>query len=180
MSWERHYNPTEEAMEKYKPWKFDDKFYKDETAEKVKKAEIELLVYCMEDHSKDYTPSVIEQLKFYLIYINSVVEDNTKSYIYKTWRENNKLEFYSDSIQYDNADDFIKDNLEDLVLLCKVVKTDDYFRQDSNFYEKVRDLREKIEYFTNSFHDIFIQKVEEDLKEFYEDPYTELKEELTN
>ena len=180
MSWERHYNPTEEAMEKYKPWKFDDKFYKDETAEKVKKAEIELLVYCMEDHSKDYTPSVIEQLKFYLIYINSVVEDNTKSYIYKTWRENNKLEFYSDSIQYDNADDFIKDNLEDLVLLCKVVKTDDYFRQDSNFYEKVRDLREKIEYFTESFHNIFIQKVEEDLKEFYKDPYAELKEELTN
>ena len=180
MSWERHYNPIEEAMEKYKPWKFDDKFYKDETAEKVKKAEIELLVYCMEDHSKDYTPTVIEQLKFYLIYINSVVEDNTKSYIYKTWRENNKLEFYSDSIQYDNADDFIKDNLEDLVLLCKVVKTDDYFRQNSNFYEKVRDLREKIEYFTNSFHDIFIQKVEEDLKEFYKDPYTELKEELTN
>ena len=60
------------------------------------------------------------------------------------------------------------------------MKTDDNFRQDSNFYEKVRDLREKIEYFTNSFHAIFIQKVEEDLKEFYKDPYTELKEELTN
>lgn len=183
MSWESHYHPTAEAMEKYKPWQYGEKFYKDETESHVREAELELLVYCLEDHSNDSTHSVIQSLSFMLRYLANTIQANEVAFAYDRWvKENGDLWYSGRNFDqaYESIEEIIDKELTMFVLFAKVIKTDSYFDPKSKFYEKKHEIIDCIGEFKEQVGNRVIHEITNDLKDFYEDPYAELKEELTN
>ena len=178
MSYEVHYHPTEEAMEKYKPWQYDEKFYKDETQDRVKTAELELLVYCLENHSEDLTYKVINQIKLFLQIIGQTIEEQEKAKAYDNWKKEGELWYCGRDFEntWESIDDFIDLYLSTFTILAKVVPTANYFEVESEFFDKQKEIECRIEGFSDSVRDSVINKITEDLKEFKENPYSDLEE----
>jgi len=167
MGYQVTFTPTEEAMEKYKPWQKEKPSHTDSLVTIMK---YEIISYCM--NNKEEMPSkVIKQLGFHLRSLQSAIEAEEKANAYFRWKEDKDhqlwycgWEFSRDS-QF-NKEDLMQDYIERLFILANLVETPNYFTDHENFFTKYKDITEDVDAFIELIQDITIHNIIDDLDEF--------------
>ncbi len=166
MGYEIDFIPTKEFIEeKIKPL----------MAYKLKPTEIpitetEILVYVMKNGEE--TRSVMNHLYFQLKYLRESVRMATIQDAIKQFESEGRIwycgwEYAKDSYSQD-IDDVTNNVIRTFTLLKQTVPTADYFKDGDHYYEKVNEIEEQLEYFTDTCRDATIYEIMDLLRPFVE------------
>ena len=157
------FKPTEEQMSSYKPYN-ENPYITDIYYERSQ--EIDILTQCMSNTEKTMTliDDLCSKIKLYEFAVRETARHNVYSW-YKN-SDNGTLEIpYNTSMSKEEIIDTTYDIVEDLVLFTKAIKCDDYFDQNSNFFEIKSEIKGKLEYLREIFYDDEVNKITESLKD---------------
>ena len=166
MGYQATFTPTEEAMEKYKPAPFD------KTEENIDNIYYDLLVYCLQDHTNESTRDCYFYIKLELSLLGKYLKERERTSAYNRWKNDedhylwycgwDKKESYSNFEEEKST----KHVIEDLLLFCKVVPTEDYYKENSHFFDKLNSIKDSLDYFMEAIEDIEIHEIMEELDKF--------------
>lgn len=166
MSSERLFKPKKEQIEKYKP-------YTDESVRSnewyLKAIEIEIIVDCMSDNANVETQqlfkNIMSHLKMYEMCVRSMAQYN----IYSWYNEEKDgvLCVYGGPERFFDEDirRITYDIAKDLVMFSKLVKCDDYFKENSNYFEIKNEIEDKLEYIKDVYYDSELSNIMDELKD---------------
>ena len=171
MSYSVTFKPTEEAINKIKPWNYEKKKNSYNHEDYEEDCKMEIILYCMSDHDSKDASKVVSDLKFKLRYLESTLYDDYKKSIYEEWlRENGEITFYGWNFRNDEPDmeekSLYEIYLRSLALKAFVVKTPDYFEEQEKFDTKAYDIKNDIEGFIDGMNEVFAYRIIDMFKEF--------------
>lgn len=109
-------------------------------------------------------------IKLFLSGLQAEINLQEEQFSYDRWKEDNDLwycgrEFSSDCSNHDEKDiyDYV---VERLTLLKFCTETGDYFKEDNNFNEKLKEIDDVLEYFEDVMRELKIFKIMDELKEY--------------
>lgn len=165
------FKPTEEAISKIKPWnadrKDDNMFFKNDL---LYESKMDILLYCLADHSSEGSYNLVRDLGFKLKYIMNLTYDETKEWCYRTWKNDGEITFYGWRYSKEECgideEWLYKNTIEKLLILSKIVKTPDYFDENERFFEKVQEICDEIDGYAECLNEINDFKIIELFREF--------------
>lgn len=165
MSYYAVFKPTREAVdEKRKSSYFvkDAKKYENE-------CRLEMLVYCMGETDPDSVHKMCVHMQFQMDYLKNLVSAQVWEGAFDTFDTENEIWFcgwtYAKSEPDTTYEELCEYVMHELVLL-KNVKTPDYFDDNEKYFEKVREIDGKIEYFTDTCRELAIFDVMKHFSEY--------------
>lgn len=109
-------------------------------------------------------------IKLFLSGLQAEINLQEEQFSYDRWKEDNNLwycgwEFSKDYSEHNEKDiyDYV---VERLTLLKFCTETGDYFKEDNNFNEKLKEIDDVLEYFEDVMRELKIFKIMDDLKEY--------------
>lgn len=174
------FRPNEEAASKIKPWNWGkrDGLCKDMYNSDDYKTE--LLLYCMGHHSVEDTWKVMKELKLKLKVLGSYLWDEYKWNAYGEIEKEGEITLcgwkYRDFTPDVEEDEIYQRAVEYLSLKSVIVETPDYFGEQENFLAKVKDIKDDIEWFSESITELHDYRMIEMFRDFKvcDDDYDEL------
>lgn len=111
----------------------------------IHESKMDIISYCMKDHSEDSFTAVYKTLKFKIDYLIQSIEEDYKSFIEASIKDEGEIYFRGWQYAGDNCneidlDSLKKNTLETLLMLALNVKTPDYFDEHELFYEKYNNI----------------------------------------
>lgn len=170
MGYQVTFKPTQEAMEKYKPWGFDKGTYV--SAENgVREMQLNILTYCLKNHKEEGFNKIYKDLSFMVRLFKNYIEEEEKEWAYKRWLEDENNELWYCGWEFcrereDDGDILVNNLIEELVILTDVVETPNYFTDATNFNEKLTEISQKLDDYKQAFSDLTIHHIIKDLDEF--------------
>lgn len=166
MSYERVFKPTQEAVdERLNVFNFCGRDF----GEQLDTYKLELAIYCMQDHS-DYNKiqNVVDYIKTMFNLIRSATSNVQKEYTKKEYEESKDHTFYFSGWQYTNGPIKTSDAIyvEQLLILATLTKNYDYFDESSRFNDKLEEIKNLINEFTDGCFDDATWEIINDFKEF--------------
>ena len=111
-------------------------------------------------------------IKLFLSGLQAQVKEQEEQYAYDRWKNDDEhllwycgWEFSHEESQHNEKDiyDYV---VEKLTLLKFCTETGDYFAEDSNFFEKVKEIDEVLDYFEDAMSELKIYEIMHELKEY--------------
>lgn len=165
MSTPRLFKPQPEEMEAYKPYT-DYACYSNDFFNRA--LETEILVQCMSNNDNTKTTTLFDDLRSRFKLYETSIRSETRYNVYSWYKDNEDgiLEIYGrDYYAKEDVTEILYDIIEDLVLFAKVVKCDDYFAQNSNFFSMKGEIKDKIAYIRDVFYENELNNIMNDLKD---------------
>ena len=112
------------------------------------------------------------KIKLMLGSLELCINDEEEKYAYDTWKDDEEHMLWFCGWQYAKDEpDSTKEEIYEyvisrLITLKFCTKTGDYFKEDSNFSDKSREIEELIEYFEDMMREQKVFEIMEDLKDF--------------
>lgn len=164
----RTFKPTDEVMEKYKPWSSNDDF-KEKNKIHVRDAKLNLLLLCMEPRTNDNN-DCLRKIEFNLNYLVNCAEQECNNDAYEQYKEDGEITFCG----WDTYDEYLKKDYDDwfdyayekLVLFAKVIPTMDYYDENEKFSRKISDIKSLLDDFYYEMYRQSIKKLINELLEF--------------
>lgn len=177
MSIERAFRPTEDMMSEFKPWTNDT-----EASNKLwlRSVTADIIVKCMSDNTEEKTQLLYKEFTGLLRMVGLCARDSARYGIWRSYSDsdNGLLWIYGSQGMRADGDDLeetVLDVAETLTVMAKTVKCDSYFDKDSNWFEFRDEIKGKVEYLCEVFHDSETAEIIEKLKdtELGEDDFDE-------
>lgn len=135
----------EDLDSKFKSFYNDPDVLKDSIAEST----LDILMYCLQDHSNDNNRAIIKELALKVNYLFSVVKEQAKFWIEQCIKENGELHLCGRQFSSFNNDIDIawlkEKTLKDLLILAACVKTPDYLEDKEHYADKVDAIEEALD-----------------------------------
>lgn len=166
MSVERLFKPKKEQIEKYKP-------YSDESVKTnewyLKAIEVEMIVDCMSDNPNVGVQQLFKDMMSHLKMYEMCARSQAQYNVYSWYNEENDgiLCVYGGHERYFDEDlnNITYDIAKDLVMFSKLVKCDDYFAENSNYFDLKHEIEDKLEYIKDVYYDSELSNIMDELKD---------------
>ena len=163
---------TDEVMEKYN--KRNKTSYYGYHGNSKDNYKLPLMVYILQESNNDNVIKSVKDAAFNirlnLAGLQADVEQKEEQFAYDRWKEDGELWYCGWQFSKDQSDTTVEDVydyvVERLTLLKFCVKTNDYFEENSNFGDKLQEVEELLDYFTEQISEIKIYSIMEDLKDY--------------
>lgn len=164
MSYQITFSPTEEVMKEYTPWN-GSSTPDEETLDRMLS---ETINYCMKDHKKSNTSTIMRELKIALLGAFNYAELLRQHEMYNEWKETGSIAMcgweYSRE-GFKDKEDILRHYVSSLTLFADVIPTKDWYTEEELFMKKYQEVSNIVESFIEDSYDVINHSMIRELKE---------------